>query len=232
MSDTGDSSLSGDDLVDPRHDDLGRDLEVLLARLAESREAIARLLAARSGTRERVAEEGWKTTIPVRRRCLGTTIPVRGRNGKTTRHSSRRLGRTTGTAAEGGVRGRRIDPESLEARPVSLLRPLGSPLVPAEATGPREPQASSPPLSAPEPLGPKLESRCGTSSAPRIAPSTWSACVLELALIYREIARNGGQAHPETMPGIAVEGPETDGPQLAARITQAFPKGAGLQQAQ
>jgi hypothetical protein len=57
MSNTSDSSLGGDDLVDARHDDLGRDVEVLLKRLSETREAIARLLAAESHANESVEEE-------------------------------------------------------------------------------------------------------------------------------------------------------------------------------
>jgi hypothetical protein len=51
-----DSPNTSDDPASRRHDDLGRDLEVLLERLAESREAIVRLLAARSGDDEAVAD--------------------------------------------------------------------------------------------------------------------------------------------------------------------------------
>ena len=46
-----------EDLSARRRDDIGRDLELLLERLAESREAIVRLLATRSGDEEAVATD-------------------------------------------------------------------------------------------------------------------------------------------------------------------------------
>ena len=49
MSNLSNSSPTEDDLAARRHGDLSRDLELLSTRLAESREAIVQLLAARSG---------------------------------------------------------------------------------------------------------------------------------------------------------------------------------------
>ena len=57
MGNISQSSPTEDDLSARRRDDLGHDLELLLERLAESREAIVRLLAARSGGAETVAAE-------------------------------------------------------------------------------------------------------------------------------------------------------------------------------
>ena len=58
MSNMSYSSPAEDDLSARRHDDVGRDIELLLERLAESREAIVRLLAAGSAGEETVATEG------------------------------------------------------------------------------------------------------------------------------------------------------------------------------
>jgi hypothetical protein len=132
-----------DDELAGRRDDLGRDLEVLLERLAESREAIVRLLAARSGGEEAVTEEAWR------------------------------------------------DQETQEAWGVDETEYV-------------EPEASSPPVSAAEPLEPKLDSDVTPNQLPsslrRPGPPA-----LEVALIYRHIAENGGELLDEPPPGALSE---------------------------
>ena len=88
MSNMSRSSPTEDDLSARRRDDLGRDLELLLERLAESREAIVRLLAAGSageetvateapGDEETVAEEAWRDNETPDPPAVGALRPLR-----------------------------------------------------------------------------------------------------------------------------------------------------------
>jgi hypothetical protein len=201
MSKMSDDPPTDDDLAARRRDDLGRDLEVLLARLAESREAIVRLLADRSGDGEAVAEEAWDEEAVAEETWDDGTVAEEARGSDEIQY--------------------------LEPRPFGSVIPLRStPIAPEEPDGPLEPEASSPPVGVAEPLEPKPESDVTPNQLPsslrRAGPPA-----LELALIYREMARNGGEVRPEALPSEAVEGPATDGPELAATTAWALPEGIG-----
>jgi hypothetical protein len=178
------SSPTDDDLSSRRHDDFGRDLERLLERLAESREAIVRLLAASSGDVETVVAEA-------------------------------EAGEGEETVAEEAWRDDEI--EYTEPPTVGSLRPLRGPIAPGdiEVAQPLEPEASPPPVIAAGPLEPQpngdVEAYQLPSSLRRPGPPA-----LELALIYREIARNGGEVRPKAEPAAAVYHPEPEGLKLLA----------------
>jgi hypothetical protein len=184
MSNLSGSSPTEDNLAARRHGDLGHDLELLLGRLAESREAIVRLLAARSGDAETVAAEA----------------PGDGET----------------FAEEAGGEDETVDAdvwhdeeiEYAEPPAVGSIRPLRRPVAGAEAeiARPAEPEPSPPQVLAAQPLEPQPQL---PSSLRRPGPPS-----LELALIYREIARNGGEVRPEAAPATAVHPLEPDGPKL------------------
>ena len=186
------SSPTEDDLSARRHDDLGRDIELLLERLAASREAIVRLLAAgsggeetaateASGDEETVAEEGW-------------------------------------TDDETVAEGLRQDDETRykDPSPVGTVRPLRSAIArhaEAEAAPPPEPEATPPQVVVAE--APQPEPQPAADGASYQLPSSLrrpGPPALELALIYREIARKGEEVHPGAAPAAVVYQPEPEGP--------------------
>jgi hypothetical protein len=180
MSNIGHSSPTEDDLAARRHDDLGHDLELLVERLAESREAIVRLLAARSGDDETLAAEepGDEETV------------------------AEKAWRDDEAVAEEVWQDN--ETEYTEPAPVGSLRPLRRPIAPLDAEVPRppEPEVSPPQVVAGEPYEPELEGDVEPyqlpSSLRRPGPPA-----LELALIYREIARN---EPPRTVPAAGAPG--------------------------
>jgi hypothetical protein len=178
-----------DDLSARRHDDLGRDIEALLERLAESREAIVRLLAAGSGADETVPAEasGDDETVAEEASTDDETVAEELWHDNEIRYAS--------------------------PVPVGALRPLRNSLArPAEAevAPPAEPGSTSPQVVAaeapePQPAG-EVASYQLPSSLRRPGPPA-----LELALIYREIARKDGEVHPEAAPATAVYHSEPEG---------------------
>jgi hypothetical protein len=189
MGNTSQSSPTEDDLSARRHDDLGHDLELLLERLAESREAIVRLLAARSGDAETVAAEapGDEGTVAEEARSDDETV------------------------AEGVWQDDEI--EYTEPPAVGSLTPLRRPIAPVESEigPPAEPEVSPTQVIAAQPPEPQptadVERHQLPSSLRRPGPPS-----LELALIYREIARNGGEVRPEAAPAVVVYPSEPEGP--------------------
>jgi hypothetical protein len=188
VSNMNDSPHTDDEMAGRHRDDLGRDLEVLLERLAESREAIVRLLAARSGDEETVTEEAWGDD---------ETAVGEARGDVEAEYVEPRP-----------VEPRPVEPRPVEPRPFEPIRALRSAVAAAEpsATGPVEPEASSVPVGGGEPLGPKLDSDVTPGQLPsslrRPGPPA-----LEVALIYRRIAENGAELLHETRPGEVSEGP-------------------------
>ncbi len=183
-----------EDLSARRRDDIGRDLELLLERLAESREAIVRLLATRSGDEEAVAtdasgddatvsEELWQADeIQYTDAAVGTLRPLPTS--------------IAGTA---------------EAEPAPAPEPEASPG-----------QEIAPDAAQPQPPAGGASFQL-PSSLRRPGPPA-----LELALIYREIARTGGEVHTEAAPA-AVPYSEHEGPKLLAvgPITASAPASSG-----
>ena len=202
MGNISQSSPTEDDLSARRRDDLGHDLELLLERLAESREAIVRLLAARSGGAETAAAEapGDEETVAEEAR------------------------RDDETVVEEVWQDDEIEYAELPA--VGTLRPLRRPIAPAEAeiAQPAEPGASPPQVLAAQPLEPQLAADVERyqlpSSLRRPGPPS-----LELALIYREIARNGGEVRPEAAPAAVVYPPGPERPKLLSEPPGTVPMG-------
>src|SRR5271155_2397319 len=124
-----------DDLSARRHDDLGRDLELLLERLAESREAIVRLLAAGSGGQETLVAEPSEDEETVAEEA-----------------------RTDDEAAEEVTQGD-DEIQYTELQRVGPLVPLRSPISTGEtrAAEPVEPEAGSSEVGAAEPLEPQFD---------------------------------------------------------------------------
>ena len=178
------SSSAEDDLSARRHDDLGRDIEVLLERLAESREAIVRLLAGSAG----------EETVPAEESADEETV-------------AEEAGQDNETVVEELWQ----DNETPDPRAVGALRPLRSSHArPAEVAPSLDPDATSPQTVAAE--APETQPAADAvsyqlpSSLRRPGPPA-----LELALIYREIARNDEEFHPGAAPDAVVYHPEPEG---------------------
>jgi hypothetical protein len=180
MSTMSHSSPTEGDLSARRREDLGRDLELLLERLAESREAIVRLLAAGSGGEETLAAEAPEND--------GTVAEEAWRDDETAEEVSQ---------VDDGI-------QYTELQRVGPLVPLRSPISPAEikSAGPVEPEPGSSEIGAAEPLEPQFDG----DVTPHQLPSSLrrpGPPALELALIYREIARKDGEVQPEAAPAAA-----------------------------
>ena len=94
----------------------------------------------------------------------------------------------------------------------------------AEIAQPAEPGASPPQVLAAQPLEPQLAADVERyqlpSSLRRPGPPS-----LELALIYREIARNGGEVRPEAAPAAVVYPPGPERPKLLSEPPGTVPMG-------
>ncbi|HUC15415.1 MAG TPA: hypothetical protein VMS00_13270 [Acidimicrobiales bacterium] len=193
MSNVSDNSPAEDDLAARRHEDLGRDLELLLARLAESRDAIVRLLASRSEDDETLEMDGPRDEEPVTVEGWGDHETVRDE-------------------ARKGDEGQYLEP-----RPVGPLRPLRSSIAPLEPppAWALDPEESQPQVGEGEVVRLRLDGEVVAHQLPsslrRPGPPA-----LELALIYREIARNGGEVGPEAGPAAMAGHPVPEGPQALA----------------
>ncbi len=200
MSNSSNSSPTEDDSDGRRLGDLSRDLESLLTRLAESREAIVQLLAARSvdeGTVARGASEDEET------------FAEEGPEDEETFAGEARPD---------------FETEYAEPRPLGPIRALRRPMETLEApvAASLEPEAGSPEPGAPEAAVPTPESDVHhqlPSSLRRPGPPA-----LELALIYRDLARTGGELWPEAGSAVADQ-PEREGPKLVAEPQNTGPVG-------